>query len=67
MTCLCCGEQMKCVDDVNNNTTRLDWERCPKCNSFAEIEYNVHNGNIETVLWKRDYSWENQNQNRTYL
>ena len=58
MICHCCNEQMKCVDDVNEISTRIDWMRCPKCNSFAEIEYDTSSHKIIQVVWKRDYNWE---------
>lgn len=58
MKCHCCGEEMKCVDDVNEATVRIDWMKCPKCSSFAEIEYNTCTHNIDQILWRRDYNWK---------
>lgn len=53
----CCGEEMKCVDDVNDIDIRIDWLRCPKCNSFAEIIYD-NNNRIDSTTWKRSYDWD---------
>ena len=40
MKCLECGTEMKCADDVNTISTRIDWEKCPKCGATVEIEYS---------------------------
>jgi len=53
MQCLTCGEQMKCYNDVNDISVRIDWEQCPKCGSWSQIEYNSK-GQQERVLWLRD-------------
>lgn len=39
MECLVCKTEMKCINDVNYTSTRIDWLKCPKCGSVAEIEY----------------------------
>lgn len=38
--CLTCHEKMICVNDVVEETTRLDFLECPKCKSSAEVAYN---------------------------
>ena len=53
MECLTCHTQMKCVDDVNEVSTRIDWEECPKCHSKAEIVYGGNGKYIEKVNWER--------------
>jgi hypothetical protein len=44
---------MKCIDDVNDESTRIDFEECTKCGSHAEIEYGNHGEYITKVVWKR--------------
>jgi hypothetical protein len=39
MECITCKTKMKCVDDVNDISTRIDWLECSKCKSKAEIQY----------------------------
>ena len=59
MICQCCREEMKCVDDVNDIGTRIDWMRCPKCDSFAEIIYDDQKRDqIDSITWKRNYDWD---------
>ena len=54
MKCLECGTEMKCVDDVNTISTRIDWEKCPKCGATVEIEYSSSvDLKLKRVLWKR--------------
>ena len=54
MKCLECGTEMKCVDDVNNISTRIDWEKCPKCGATVEIEYSSSvDLKLKRVLWER--------------
>jgi hypothetical protein len=44
---------MKCTDDVNQETVRIDWLECPKCGSKAEIRYYNHGECIEKAIWIR--------------
>jgi hypothetical protein len=44
---------MICCDDVNDISARIDWVKCPKCGSKAEIEYGNHGEFINKVIWKR--------------
>jgi DNA-directed RNA polymerase subunit M/transcription elongation factor TFIIS len=53
MECITCKEIMKCVDDVNDISVRIDWLVCPKCGSKAEIVYDVQKGYITEVNWER--------------
>lgn len=53
MKCLTCKTQMKCENDVNDVSTRIDWEVCPKCGSKAEIIYGNNGEYIEKVIWER--------------
>lgn len=54
MKCLECGTEMKCVDDINTISTRIDWEKCPKCGATAEIEYSSSvDLKLKRVLWER--------------
>ena len=40
MDCMTCGDEMICYDEVNDETLRIDWFRCVRCSSWAEIAYN---------------------------
>jgi Zn finger protein HypA/HybF involved in hydrogenase expression len=51
--CITCKTKMKCVDDVNNIHTRIDWEECPKCKSKAEIIYGNNGEYINKIVWIR--------------
>ena len=53
MKCLTCKTEMKCINDVNDISTRIDWEKCPKCKSKAEIQYENGGEYVEKVTWKR--------------
>jgi len=53
MECLTCKTIMKCTDDVNDISTRIDWLVCPKCGSQAEIEYDPLKGYKLKVVWTR--------------
>jgi len=53
MKCVTCKTQMECVDDVNNIGMRIDWEKCPKCGSKAEIEYGNNGEYVKQVIWTR--------------
>jgi Zn finger protein HypA/HybF involved in hydrogenase expression len=53
MKCHTCKTQMKCTDDVNDQTVRVDWFECPKCHSTSEIHYGNNGEYIEKVIWKR--------------
>ena len=53
MKCITCKTKMKCVNDVNDAGTRIDFVECPKCGSKADIFINPREGYIERVDWKR--------------
>lgn len=52
MKCFKCNTEMKCYDDINYETVRMDFEKCPKCNSKAEIIYNISTHTISKVIWR---------------
>jgi Zn finger protein HypA/HybF involved in hydrogenase expression len=53
MKCLTCQTRMECYDDVNEVSARIDFVKCPKCGSLANIIYG-HNGEyIYKVEWFR--------------
>ena len=54
MKCYACGENMKNVDDINDMAIRMDFKKCPKCGSAAQIVYNVQEGYIIKVIWDRE-------------
>ena len=54
MKCLTCGESMKCINDVCEESARIDFVECPKCNSAATICFDVKEGFITKVEWKRN-------------
>lgn len=53
MECITCKETMKCVNDVNDISIRIDWLECPKCKSTAEVIYGANGKYITKVTWKR--------------
>jgi DNA-directed RNA polymerase subunit RPC12/RpoP len=53
MECVTCKTEMKCVDDVNDIGTRIDWLVCPKCGSKAEVNYDIIKSWINKVIWQR--------------
>lgn len=53
MECLTCSTKMQCYNDVNDISTRIDWVKCPKCGSEAEIRYGENGKYITEVTWKR--------------
>lgn len=53
MECMACGKTMVCYDDINDEIYRIDWLKCPRCGSWAEITYNKK-GFKETVTWKQN-------------
>lgn len=53
MECFTCKTKMDCFNDVNDISIRIDWVKCPKCNSEAQIDYGQNGKYIEKVLWKR--------------
>jgi len=54
MKCLICKTKMECYDDVNTELARIDFEKCPKCQSKSEIHYGNHGEHIKKVIWTRD-------------
>lgn len=54
MECITCKTEMKCINDVNEMSARIDWLKCPKCGSKAEIIYAYHGRYIAKVTWQRD-------------
>ena len=41
MECYICKEkEMKCIDDVNYETARIDWFECQNCGVKATVEYS---------------------------
>ena len=54
MKCIVCESEMKCVDDVNDVSTRIDWMECPVCGTKAEIIYtNTTHPCIEKVTFTK--------------
>lgn len=53
MKCHTCKTRMVCYDDVNDVDVRIDWLRCPKCGSHAEIKYGNNGEYIKKVSWRR--------------
>jgi hypothetical protein len=53
MKCLLCETEMKCENDVNDISTRIDWLSCTKCGSVAEVQYG-NNGELSKVIWEKD-------------
>lgn len=53
MKCITCSTIMKCVSDVNDISTRIDFVECPKCHSKANIIYGNNGEYISEVNWKR--------------
>lgn len=53
MKCITCKTEMKCENDVNDISTRIDWLVCPKCNSSTEVEYGNNGEYITKLIWER--------------
>ncbi len=53
MKCITCATTMKCVNDVNDISIRIDWVECPKCKSKAEIQYGNNGEFMSKVIWER--------------
>lgn len=54
MKCIICNVEMRCVDDVNDISTKIDWVVCPVCGTKAEINFTADRKNIEKVIWERN-------------
>lgn len=52
MKCYKCNEEMKCFSDVVQETVRIDWFKCPKCDSVTTVEYEPRTMEIRKVLWE---------------
>ena len=53
MKCFTCKTEMICEDDVNDIIVRIDWEKCPKCGSKAEIDYGEQGEYVNKIIWER--------------
>lgn len=53
MKCVTCKTKMECIDDVNETHTRIDFVKCPKCGSTANIIYGDNGEYIKKVEWQR--------------
>lgn len=53
MKCFTCKSEMKCTNDINEETARIDYFECPKCESTAYISYGNRGEYIDKVVWKR--------------
>jgi Zn finger protein HypA/HybF involved in hydrogenase expression len=53
MKCFTCHTEMECYNDVNNISTRIDFVKCPKCGSEANIIYGNNGEYIKKVEWFR--------------
>ena len=51
MKCIKCKTNMTCYDDVCYTGARIDFKKCSKCNSEADIIYNSNN-EIVKVEWR---------------
>lgn len=63
MKCLQCQSEMKCVNDVNDISTRIDWLKCPVCGSTGTIIYNGgmgpdRNKVVHSEWTTNPYAWE---------
>lgn len=64
MKCFTCKSTMECVDDINVETCRIDWFKCPKCNSRAEVNYGGGGEYIKEVKWIREQECSEESQSR---
>lgn len=54
MKCLECNEEMKCVNDVNYTTIRIDFLKCEKCGATADVAYtNAIPQRKDVVTWRK--------------
>lgn len=57
MKCFTCGTRMENYDDIRNDFVKVDFRRCPKCGSKAEIQYYDDECTfLSEVKWRRWYS-----------
>lgn len=40
MKCVTCDNEMTCIDDINEDATRIDWFKCKNCNTEMEVQYD---------------------------
>lgn len=55
MKCFTCHTEMKSVDDMLCETYQATIYRCPKCNSYADVNHT--GGYARVVMWHRDWDW----------
>jgi DNA-directed RNA polymerase subunit RPC12/RpoP len=54
MKCFTCGTRMENYDDIRNDFVKVDFRRCPKCGSKAEIQYYDDECTfLSEVKWRR--------------
>lgn len=53
MKCFTCQSEMKNINDIVYESVRIDWYKCPKCNSIAQVELHPKGNYIEKVIWER--------------
>lgn len=54
MECYTCKEEMKCYDDICQETVRIDWYKCPRCNSVAQVRLDPNKYFPIEVIWSRE-------------
>lgn len=54
MKCYTCETEMICTDDVNYIGNRIDFVKCPKCQSQADIIYGDNGKYIKSVNWRKN-------------
>ena len=51
MNCITCGTEMEIYSDQKYLYTKLEWLKCPKCDSQAEITDSKEDGSIIAMNW----------------
>ena len=54
MKCFTCNTEMNDVDDIVNQNIRIDWKKCPRCGSVAEVQLHPKDNYPIKIIWKRD-------------
>lgn len=53
MECITCKTKMVCENDVVESHTRIDFLKCPKCGSEADVVMHPRENYIKEVNWRR--------------
>lgn len=52
MNCQKCKTPMNLYENNDGIVVRIDWLKCPQCNSKAEIIYDAQTNEIKHLSWR---------------